>query len=107
MASFIKNKIDQKGLINPIINLRTDICPHCKAQMIELYSFNNYPQNYRDAVDAYLRGYNVQYNQWEIRAMRCKSCKSEFVIDWTDGFPKPLQDIFKTNNFFQEFAIGI
>ena len=39
------------------IQCRTDICPFCKAQRIELISFNGYPQNYRDAVNEYIKGF--------------------------------------------------
>ena len=102
-----KLSYEDKGLINPIIEERPDICPHCRAQRVELFSFNGYPQNYRDAVDAYLRGYNIEYNKYEIRTMKCKSCNKEFVIDWSSGFPRPLRDVYKTNRFFSEFSLGV
>ena len=107
-VSFDKHVDEQKlnGLIDPFIPIRTDICPNCKAQRIELYSFNGYPQNYRDAVEAYLQGYIVSYDKYEIRSMRCRSCNKEFVIDWTTGFPVPLKDTFRTNRFFSEFVNG-
>lgn len=95
------------SLINPIIENRSDICPYCKSQRIELFSFNNYTQNYKDAVNLHLRGYDVGFNKYEIRAMKCKSCNKEFVIDWTYGFPRPLTDTFKTNMFLAEFILGI
>lgn len=101
----LKNVSDE-GLINPIIDLRTDICPHCKAQLVELFSFNGYPQNYKSAVDAHLMGYDIDYNKYEIRTMRCKSCNKEFVIDWSEGFPKPLASTYKTDRFFSEFVAG-
>ena len=44
------SNIDNDGLIDPMIEIRTDICPHCKAQLVELFSFNGYPQNYKHAV---------------------------------------------------------
>lgn len=98
---------DHDGLIDPFeVTERFDICPICKAQRVELISFNGYPQNYRDAVDAYLRGYTVEYNRYEIRAMKCKSCNREFVIDWTIGFPIPLKNTYRTNRFFAEFSDG-
>ncbi|MCM1235485.1 MAG: hypothetical protein NC489_35750, partial [Ruminococcus flavefaciens] len=46
------------GLIDPMIYDRFDMCPECKAQRMQLLSFNNINQDYRDAVDAYLSGYN-------------------------------------------------
>lgn len=96
-----------EGLIDPfIITERYDICPKCRAQRVELYSFNNIPQNYSDAVNAYLRGYEVNYNKYEIRMMKCKSCNHEFVIDWTMGFPVPLKNSYRTNRFFSEFVRG-
>lgn len=99
--------IENKDLINPLIELRTDICPKCKAQRIELFSFNNYPQNYKDAVDAHLMGYNVEFNRYEIRYMKCRSCNSEFVMDWSYGLPVPLRDTYKTSRFLNEFIMGI
>lgn len=92
---------------NPIIPSRYDVCPFCKAQRIELFSFNNIPQSYREAVEAYLRGYIVSFDKWEIRYMKCRSCNREYTIDWSDGFPKPLEDTYKTNLFFSEFTQGI
>lgn len=87
----------------PFIVDRPDICPYCKAQRIELLSFNGYPQNYSSAVDAYLRGYNISFNKYEIRSMRCKSCNKEFTIDWTSGFPMPLTSTFRTDVFFSRY----
>ena len=106
-VSFEAHIENHDGLIDPIvITRRFDICPICKAQRLELMSFNNYPQNYKAAIDAYLSGYRVEFNKYEIRSMRCRSCNREFVIDWTSGFPVPLDSTFKTNRFFAEFADG-
>lgn len=107
MPSFDKTpKNIDKNLIEPLINIRSDICPICKAQRIELFSFNGYPQNYKDAVEARLRGYNVSYDRYEIRYMKCRSCNKEFTIDWSSGFPVPLIDSYKSNNFFYQFING-
>ena len=96
-----------EDLIDPfVVNKRYDLCPFCKARRVELYSFNNYPQNYSEAVDAYLQGYDVSFNKCEIRMMKCKSCQKEFVIDWTSGFPVPLKDTYRTDRFFAEFSEG-
>ena len=89
-----------------IIPIRSDICPICKAQKVELFSFNGYPQNYKEAVNAHLSGYDVHYDKYEIRTMKCRSCGKEFVIDWSDGFPKPLKDTYRSNRFFSEFVSG-
>lgn len=108
MPSFDTEKIKRDpDIVYPLIPSRTDICPFCKAQRIELISFNGYPQNYRDAVEAHLKGYNVFYDKYEIRSMKCMSCKREFTIDWSSGFPVPLKDTYKTTRFFQEFISGI
>lgn len=109
MPSFnLKRKEKHKpGLIDPMSDIRTDICPFCKAQRVELFSFNGYPQNYKEAVEAHLRGYDVSYDRYEIRFMKCRSCNKEFTIDWTSGFPVPLKDLFKTKHFFSEFIQGI
>lgn len=109
--SFHEEKIpsipENEGLVEPMIKLRTDICPYCKAQKVELISFNGYPQGYKEAVNLYLKGYNVFFDQYEIRSMRCRSCNRELIIDWSDGFPKPLIDTCKTSMFFSEFIMGI
>lgn len=96
----------EKG-IDPYLPIRADICPFCRAQRVEMFSFNGYEQGYSKAVDAYMQGYQVIFDQYEIRSMKCKSCGKEFTIDWTNGFPVPLRTTMKTNVFFQEFAIGI
>ena len=110
MPSFDKIPVDPPktngGSINPIIFTRYDICPNCNAQRLVLLSFNGYSQNYKDAVDAYLYGYKVLFDRYEIRSMKCKSCSKEFTIDWSDGFPKPLQFTQKIRAFFQEFIEG-
>ena len=106
--SFTTTPIEQpKGLINPLAPARTDICPNCNMQTIELYSFNNYPQNYKNAVEARLKGFNVSYDKYEILYMRCKNCRKEFVIDWYSGFPVPLRDGIRAKAFFDEFDLGI
>ena len=108
MPSFDTKKINKDpNMIYPITPVRSDICPFCRAQRVELISFNGYPQNYKDAVDMHLKGYSVFYDRYEIRAMKCMSCKREFTIDWSSGFPVPLKDTYKTTRFFQEFVSGI
>lgn len=106
MANIVFDKVPkaiEPNLIQPIRELRTDICPNCQAQRIELFSFNGYPQHYSDAVDAHLKGYDVFFNKYEIRSMKCRSCNKEFTIDWTYGFPQPLKDTYRTTRFLQEF----
>ena len=102
-----QKKKDPEGSINPMSEIRTDICPFCKAQRVELFSFNGYSQNYSQAVEARLKGFNVQFDRYEIRFMKCRSCNKEFTIDWSYGFPIPLKDLFKTKQFFSEFIQGI
>lgn len=97
----------EKKLTCPFVEVRSDICPFCKSQKIELFSFNGYPQNYKKAVEEHLRGNQVEFNKYEIRAMKCRSCNKEFVIDWSYGFPRPLQTIAKFNGFISEFLQGI
>lgn len=107
MASFEKEKRPvPEDLIEPMIPARTDICPLCNAQKVEIFSFNDYAQGYRQAVDANISGYNVLYDRYEIRYMRCTSCKHLFTIDWSSGFPVPLRDTAKTSQFFREFLAG-
>ena len=91
------------SLIDPLVPFRYDICPCCGSQRIELISFNGYGQHYKDAVDAFLSGRDVEFNQYEIRAMKCKACGKEFVIDWNYGFPTPLVSSLITNRFLDEF----
>lgn len=108
MASYTVSKQEHDpNLIYPIRPVRTDICPYCNAQRIELFSFNGYPQNYRDAVNERLKGNDVFYDKYEIRVMKCMSCHREFTIDWSLGFPVPLRDTFKSNQFFREFMAGL
>lgn len=95
------------GLTDPLIPVRFDICPICKSQRVKLLSFNNIDQNYSEAVDAYLRGYAVNFDRYEIYALKCASCGKEFIIDWTGGFPKPLQFKGKLDLFYWEFIRGL
>ena len=44
-----------KGTIEPMKPIRGDMCPFCKAQRIELFSFNGYPQDYSQAFRALCR----------------------------------------------------
>lgn len=97
----------EKKLTCPFVEVRSDICPFCKSQKIELFSFNGYPQNYKKAVEEHLRGNQVEFNKYEIRAMKCRSCNKEFVIDWSYGFPRPLKITAKFNGFISEFLQGI
>ena len=53
-----------------------------------------------------MKGYNVFFDRYEIRTMKCMSCKREFTIDWTSGFPVPLKDTLKTTRFFYDFING-
>lgn len=101
-----KKELDP-NLIYPFVYNRFDICPHCGAQRVELFSFNGYPQNYRDAVTSFLQGNNVEFNKYEIRTMKCRSCHKEFVIDWYDDkFPRPMKSINRSKQFFDEFVNG-
>ena len=102
-----QKKKDSRGLIDPISEIRTDICPFCKAQRVELFSFNGYNQNYSQAVEARLKGFDVGFDRYEIRFMKCRSCNKEFTIDWSYGFPIPLKDSFRTSQFISEFIQGI
>lgn len=96
-----------EDLIVPMVDIRADMCPFCKAQRVELFSFNGYSQNYKEAVQAHLKGYDVRFDRYEIRSMKCRGCNKEFTIDWSYRFPVPLKDTFKTNQFFKEFINGI
>lgn len=109
MAFVFSSYLEEKNnnLKEALVPVRTDICPLCNVQAIELYSFNGYPQGYKDAVDQHLRGYRVNFDRYEILFMRCKSCRKEFTINWLDEFPVPLKDTVKTSIFFKEFMHGI
>lgn len=90
-------------MIEPIKFIRPDVCPNCKAQRIELISFNGYPQHYSEAVTNYLKGKMTYFDKYEIRSMKCKSCNKEYIIDWSSVFPKPLLDNNKLNYFLYGF----
>lgn len=95
------------GRIFPLMPIRDDFCPHCNTQNIELFSFNNYPQGYSDAVTSYLNSNSILYDKYEIRYMKCKTCGKEFMIDWSSGFPKPLKDPYRVFGFVAEFEMGV
>ena len=52
-------------------------------------------------------GYSVSYDKYEIRYMKCRKCRKEFIIDWSSGFPIPLKDNMKTTMFINEFIAGM
>ena len=96
------------GLQDPMIMSRTDICPFCNSQQIELFSFNGYAQNYKYAVNDFIKGNQISFDKYEIRSMKCRACGKEFVIDWINGgMPVPLKDPIRGQNFLQEFILGI
>ena len=105
-TNFGKQNTDP-NLTDPMMPARVDICPFCKAQRIELFSFNGYAQNYKYAVDEFMKGNLISYDQYEIRTMKCRACNKEFVIDWKAGMPVPLRDTSRTSIFLQEFIAGI
>ena len=102
-----EKEVVPEGLINPLSPARTDVCPFCKTQAIDLFSFNGYPQGYKDAIDMHMKGYNISYDKYEIRYMKCRKCRKEFIIDWSSGFPIPLKDNMKTTMFINEFIAGM
>ena len=101
------NPFADSTLIDPIIPIRVDICPYCKAQRIELFSFNGYPQQYKYAVDEFMKGNQISYDKYEIRTMKCRACNKEFVINWVDGMPFPLANGTRWTTFLSEFIQGI
>lgn len=105
--SFEKTPKPIEDGVQAIVDIRTDICPFCKSRRVELFSFNNYPQNYKEAVDYHLMGFDIAFDKYEIRSMKCRSCGKEFVIDWTNGFPVPLKSTCTTTIFLTEFLNGI
>lgn len=105
---FDKNEASKDySLQDIIVPIRTDICPFCKSHKIELFSFNGYPQQYKYAVDEFIRGNKISYDKFEIRTMKCRSCNKEFVIDWIDGMPFPVYSTDRINKFLYDFIRGI
>lgn len=94
------------ALIDPMKLIRADICPYCNSQRIELFSFNGYPQQYRYAVDEFIKGNLISYDKYEIRVMKCRSCNKEFIIDWYNGMPFPLIYRERLDQFISEFKNG-
>lgn len=95
------------NLTDPFEMFRPDICPHCNAQLVECYSYQGYPQKYSEAVDLYMKGYQVRFDKYDIFYMKCNGCGKSFVIDWSTGFPMPMRDSYTTDVFFSEFMSGI
>lgn len=95
------------ALVDLMKPIRADICPCCKAQRIELFSFNGYPQQYKYAVDEFMKGNQISYDKYEIRTMKCRACNKEFVIDWVNGMPFPLMYGERWTIFLSEFMNGI
>lgn len=81
----------ERKLIEPIQYIRYDNCPNCHRNTIELFSYDNYPMHYSEAVLSYMNGdKSIQYNKYSIYRMRCRGCGKIYNIVWRDEFPVPL-----------------
>lgn len=86
--------MESQQLIEPIQIIRYDNCPNCHRNKLELFSYDNYPMKYEEAVINYMRFNQLpQYNRFPIYRMRCRGCGKVFNIVWRDGFPVPLIEI--------------
>ena len=87
-------------LHTPIRRLLPSECPNCNNDSLFIYDKNNNRINY-----SLLCKYNTfeqierKFQQSDLRYMRCESCKSIFILDWT----KQIIPCPNTKETYKEF----
>ena len=75
-----------------IVFKRQDYCPKChKDKSIILVDAYGKPINYPLILDT---NQIERLNKSTFTHMHCKNCGSDFFINWNDGLPKPMDDMF-------------
>lgn len=76
----------------PLHYEREDFCPNCnnKRAMIIYDRYGN-PFNYSNILDQnQLNIFDPSRSDHVFSHMKCRFCKKEYLIDWTDERPKPM-----------------
>lgn len=80
---------------------RSDICPRCKEQSLELFNLYNNPLHLTEAID---NGEDILLQKLNARYFKCESCGAEYPINWIGTKPIPLlPDMYKL--FFSSFKL--
>ena len=69
-------------------------CEACGQEMLFFYTDNGMLIDYKALLD---KGYNLydirNYLQYKnVKYLKCVTCGKLYIIDWRDGYPKPLYD---------------
>ena len=91
-----------KDIFKPI---RGDYCTSCNTpRSIECYTKFDKPINYTYFLDQLEKNrVNVLDNldNVQIEYMVCKKCKTEYFIDWRQGYPLPIRDFILVDIFLE------
>lgn len=92
--------MEANTLCNPVRRLLPSECPKCKNRTISIYDKYDKKINYN-----LLCRYNTfdqikkKIENTDLRYMRCDSCKSVFILDWT----KQIIPYPNTKEVYKEF----
>lgn len=92
-----------KNLFTPI---RADYCTHCGTdRALECYTKFDKPINYPLFLDELKHNSSIihKLDNYEIEYMLCRKCKTEFFIDWRNGYPEPIRDFILVEIFLNNY----
>ena len=69
-------------------------CDKCGQEMLFFYSDNGMLIDYKALFKKWYNLYDInKYLQYKnIKYFKCITCNKLYIIDWRDGYPKPLYD---------------
>ena len=69
-------------------------CDKCGQEMLFFYSDNGMLIDYKTLFDNRYNLYDIKkYIQYKNgKYLKCITCNKLYIIDWRDGYPKPLYD---------------
>ena len=69
-------------------------CDKCGQEMLFFYTDNGMLIDYKTLFDNGDNLYDIKkYIQYKnVKYLKCITCNKLYIIDWRDGYPKPLYD---------------
>lgn len=76
-------------------------CPACNQEMLFFTTKDNKVIDYKRFIsNANTLDETIKYlGKRDIRFIKCIQCGKTYIIDWTDGWPKPLTERKKLKEF--------
>jgi hypothetical protein len=81
--------------MNPIVFLKRTYCPDCGTDTMEIYNMYNKPIGYPAMVRNFSTSQVLEFlnqEKYPLSYIKCTKCNRTYLINWTDGLPKPLFD---------------